>query len=171
MRKSLPKYLSVVVSLLFVFPFLADAVEFGVFNGSPDALDAYVGKGQWVVVKIWAHDCNVCNEEAHEYVAFHNKHKATDAVMLGISIDGKAKLEKARDFLRRHKIPYTSLLGEPEAVARFYQQKTGSPWIGTPTFIIYDPTGKLVAETAGAVPTTIVEQFITGYTATKKVKK
>lgn len=170
MRKSLRKHLSVVVSLLFVFPFLAGAVEFGTFDGSPDALDAYVGKGQWVVVKIWAHDCYVCNEEAHEYVAFHNKHKGTDAVMLGISVDGKAKAEKAREFLRRHRIPYTSLLGEPETVARFYQRKTGSPWLGTPTFIIYDPTGKLVAETAGAVPTTTVEKFIAGYTASKKVK-
>lgn len=170
MAKSFRNHLLVVISLLFMFPHFAGAVEFGNFDGSDSALDAYIGKGKWVIVKIWARDCHVCNTEAHEYVAFHNKHKDSDAVVLGISIDGKAKLKKAKKFLRRHNIPYTSLIGEPAAVGGFYQRKTGSPWIGTPTFIIYSPSGKLVAETAGAIPTTLIEQFMGEYTASKQTK-
>jgi len=37
---------------------------------------------------------------------------------------------------------------------------TGEFWIGTPTFFIYDPTGKLRASQAGAVPVDIIESFI-----------
>jgi len=171
MAKSIRTHLLVVISLLLVFPIGATAVEFGAFNGKQNALENYIGKGKWVVVKIWAHDCHVCNTEAEAYVDFHNRHKDSDAVMLGISMDGKVKLKKANAFLRRHEIPYTSLLGEPEAVAGYYQQKTGSPWIGTPTFMIFSPSGKLVAETAGAIPPTLIEQFMSEYTAGQQAKR
>lgn len=170
MATSFRNHLLVAGLLFFIYPHFAGAVEFGRFDGSDSALDAYIGKGKWVVVKIWAHDCSVCNTEAHEYVAFHNKHKDSDAVVLGISIDGQAKFEEAKKFLRRHKIPYTSLIGEPAAVAEFYQRKTGSPWIGTPTFIIYSPSGTLVAETVGAIPTTLIEQFMVEYAASRQRK-
>ena len=170
MTKILQSQLLTLMLSLLVFSSVASAVEFGKFDGSNGALDAYTGKGKWVVLKIWAHDCHVCNTEAHEYVEFHKKHKDKDAVMLGLSIDGEKNIKKARKFMRRHKIPYTTLLGEPGAVAGYYQSRTGSPWIGTPTFMIFSPTGKLVAETAGAVPTTLVEQFIAEYSS-KHVKK
>jgi len=171
MTRILQKQLLALIIILLTFPAAVSAVEFADFDGSNGALNAYTGKGKWVVVKIWAHDCHVCNQEAHEYVAFHKKHKDKDAVMLGISIDGKKNLKKAKKFMRRHKISYTTLLGEPEAVTGYYQNKTGSPWIGTPTFMIFNPSGKLVAETAGAVPTTLVESFIIEYAVSKQAKK
>lgn len=147
---------------LLAFPGMAGAVDFAHFDGSSGALDTYTGKGKWVVLKIWVHDCHVCNKEAHEYVAFHNKHKDKDAVMLGLSMDGKKNIKEAGKFMRRHKIPYTTLLGEPEAVINYYQRSTGSAWIGTPTFMIFNPSGTLVAETAGAIPAISIEKFIAG---------
>lgn len=171
MIKILKNQLLAMMVILLAFPIAVGAVEFSDFDGSSGALDAYTGNGKWVVLKIWAHDCHICNQEASEYVAFHNKHKDKDAVMLGLSLDGKKNLKKAKKFMRRHKIPYTTLLGEPEAVASYYQNKTGSPWLGTPTFMIFDPAGKLVAETAGAVPTSLIENFITENSIGKSAKK
>ena len=159
------------VIILLAFSNAASAVDLAEFDGSSGALDAYTGKGKWVVLKIWAYDCYVCNKEAHEYVAFHKKHKDKDAVMLGLSMDGKKNIKNAKEFMRRHKIQYTTLLGEPEAVAGYYQNKTGSPWIGTPTFMIFNPSGKLVAETVGAVPTTLIEQFIAESSTGKQAKQ
>lgn len=171
MARILKNKLLAIVIILLSFPNAVGAVEFSEFDGSNGALDAYTGKGKWVVLKIWAHDCSVCNQEAHEYVAFHGKHKDKDAVMLGLSMDGKKNYKKAQQFMRRHKISYTTLLGEPEMVASYYQNKTGSPWIGTPTFMVFNPSGKLVAETAGAVPTALIEQFIAEYATGKQVKQ
>lgn len=161
----------VMLVVLLTFSNVVGAVDLAEFDGSSGALDAYTGKGKWVVLKIWAHDCYVCNKEAHEYVAFHKKHKDKDAVMLGLSMDGKKKLKKAKAFMQRHKIQYTTLLGEPEVVAGYYQNKTGSPWIGTPTFMIFDPSGKLAAESVGAVPTALIEQFIAQYATSKQAKQ
>ena len=171
MIKILRNQLLAMIVVLMAFPNAVGAVDFANFDASNGALDAYTGKGQWVILEIWAHDCHVCNETAHEYVAFHNKHKDKDVLMLGLSMDGKKNLKKAKKYMRRHEIPYTNLLGEPEVVTGYYQNRTGSPWIGTPAFMIFDPSGELVAETAGAVPTTLIEQFIAEYMAGKQVKK
>lgn len=156
--------------LMFAFSVTAGSVELSNFDGSKNAFSKYIGNGKWVVLKIWAHDCHVCNKEAHEYVAFHNKHKDKDAIMLGLSIDGKKNMDKAKDFMRRHKIPYRTFLGEPEIVANYYQNSTGSPWLGTPTFMIFDPSGKLVAESAGAVPIAVIEKFIAESVVSNSVK-
>jgi peroxiredoxin len=151
------------LGLLFIAVTQAASVQLIPFDGSPDGLKAYTGKGKWVIAMIWAYDCHVCNQEAHEYVAFHEKHKDKDAVVLGISMDGQKHMKQAQKFMERHDIPFTTLIGEPESVAGLYEQMTGRTWIGTPTFIIFHPSGKLVAEQAGAVPTELLENFISNY--------
>ncbi len=77
-------------------------------NGS-DAFDEFTGKGQWVIVKFWASDCHVCNQEAHQYVDFHEFHKDNDVVILGVSLDGSNK-NAAKEFIRRHQVSYPNLI-------------------------------------------------------------
>ena len=160
MNNKLLKRIPLALAILFITVTQAAGVQLTSFDGSPDGLKAYTGKGKWVIAMIWAHDCHVCNQEAHEYVAFHNKHKDKDAVMLGISMDGQEQTKQAQNFVNKHNIPFTTLIGEPEKIAGLYEQMT---WIGTPTFIIFHPSGKLVAEQAGAVPTELLENFISNY--------
>ncbi|KPK09886.1 MAG: hypothetical protein AMJ68_10740 [Acidithiobacillales bacterium SG8_45] len=164
--KSVPfKSITMVLGLLFFAVTQAASVQLTPFDGNPDTLKSYTGKGKWVIAMIWAHDCHVCNQEAGEYVSFHDKHKDKDAVVLGISMDGQKQLKQAQKFMDRHAIPFTTLIGEPEMVAGLYEQMTGRAWVGTPTFIIFEPSGKLVAEQAGAVPTELLENFISSYKA------
>ncbi|MDH3713080.1 MAG: TlpA family protein disulfide reductase [Gammaproteobacteria bacterium] len=129
------------------------------FNPGPAALDEFIGKGQWVIVKIWASDCEICNREAHQYVDFHEFHKDTDGVMLGISLDGQDRAA-ALDFIERHEIPYPNLITDYATGMEWYTGVTGRQWIGTPTFLVYDPAGTLRAQQVGAVPTQLIEQFI-----------
>lgn len=130
------------------------------FDGKGDAIGNYAGKGKWLVVMVWASDCQVCNQEIHQYTAFHQKHATEDAVVLGVSIDGEEKKNDAKDFLSRHKVNFPSLIGEPEMVAEMYQNLTGSQWIGTPTFLVYNPKGEILGAQVGAVPPEIIESFI-----------
>ena len=130
------------------------------FEGNPGAISNYTGNGKWLVVMIWASDCHICNHEAHQYVDFHFAHSDDDASVLGISIDGKAKKKDAEAFIKRHHVTFPNLIGEPLTVARMFYELTGSSWIGTPTFLIYDPKGELVAQQVGAVPTELIEDFI-----------
>lgn len=130
------------------------------FTGQLHQLNEYTGKGKWTVVMIWAHDCHNCNDEAHQYVAFHKKHKDSDAEVIGISLDGLNKQKKAEAFVSRHNLNFDNLIGEPIEVAGIYEDLTGVEFFGTPTFLIYNPVGELRAQQAGAVPATIIEQFI-----------
>ncbi|MDH3452379.1 MAG: TlpA family protein disulfide reductase [Gammaproteobacteria bacterium] len=138
-------------------PALGEALQ--EFRSGPAALGEFTGKGKWVVLKIWVSDCEICNQEAHQYVDFHEFHRDTDAVMLGLSLDGDDRAA-ALDFIERHEIPYPNLLTDYATGAGWYTSVTDRPWIGTPTFLVYDPSGTLRAQQVGAVPTSLIEQFI-----------
>lgn len=129
-------------------------------NGVADTIDAHRVDGQWLVVMIWASDCEVCDREIESYQAFHDRHRGATASVLGISLDGGTKLDDALQFVAGHKIRFANLIGEPETVVDYYQKLTGSRWIGTPTFLFFGPDGEIRAKQVGAVPPELVEEFI-----------
>jgi len=135
------------------------------FNGNDKDISDFTGDGKWRVVMIWASDCHVCNQEAHEYIRFHEQHQNKDARVLGISMDGKAKENEAKQFIARHKITFPNLIGEPEDVAMHYMKLTGSEWVGTATSVIYTPKGELVVKQEGAVPVDLIEGFMKSWQA------
>jgi len=130
------------------------------FSGNARLLEDFTGKGKWTIVMFWAHDCHVCNQEAHQYVDFHNRHKNKDAQVLGISLDGKAHKSDAEAFLKRHKVNFPGLIGEPDLVAGLFEELTDATWRGTPTFLVYNPKGELRAQQVGAVPVKLIEAFM-----------
>ncbi|MGD8999046.1 MAG: TlpA disulfide reductase family protein [Granulosicoccaceae bacterium] len=137
---------------------LAAAAGLSSLDGKPDSLDNYIGKNKWTVVMVWASDCHVCNTEAHEYVAFQSRRP--DIQMLGLTLDGEANKAAALEFVKEHKLNFPNLIGEPETIAGLYYELTGNFFMGTPTFLIYTPQGKLTAADVGAIPVEIIEDFI-----------
>ncbi len=129
-------------------------------DGTPASISGYAGKGQWLVVMIWGAHCTVCNAEVEKYVDFYHAHKDKDATVLGISMDGKQRLGEAKKFVSRHHVDFPNLIGEPEAVTQMFTNLTGATWVGTPSFMIYDPKGKLVVQQVGAPPVEQIESFI-----------
>jgi len=134
-------------------------------DGQAHSIDDYTGHGKWLVVMIWASDCSVCNADAHHYVDFYNAHHDKDISVLGVSMDGWAGRAAAKDFIRRHHVTFPNLVGEPTAVAQLFQNLTGQSWVGTPSFLIYDPSGTLRVQQAGAVPVDLIEQYIKTHSA------
>ena len=130
------------------------------FDGKPQAIKDYAGHGKWLVVMMWASDCHVCNVEAEQYIQFHEKNKTKNAHVLGISLDGQVKKAEAKQFIKRHHVTFQNLIGEPQDVAQWFVELTGADWVGTPTFLIYNPKGELVIQQAGAVPVNLIEEFI-----------
>lgn len=129
-------------------------------DGNNRVLSDYTGKGKWTVVMLWVSDCHVCNQEASEYDAFHDKHKEVDARMLGISMDGIEGRKDAMAFIKRNDVGFPNLIGDPQTVASLYIGLTGGDWVGTPTFLVFSPSGELKAAQPGAVPVSLIEEFI-----------
>ena len=152
-------FLVVMSSLLMANASYAASVLYD-FSGKPASIDEFSGHGKWLVVMFWSSDCYVCNKEAHQYVDFHFAHSDEDASVLGISLDGVKNKVLAKSFIKKHKINFPNLIGEPEAIADMFTQLTGVLWAGTPTFLIYSPKGKLMIQQIGAVPSELIEQYM-----------
>lgn len=159
MNKTL-KILIILLTVLISEGILAGEIKLTDFNGSSSSISDYAGKGKWLVVMLWASDCTVCNREAHNYVDFHQQHQEKDAQVLGISLDGEAKKPEAQTFIKRHKVNFPNLIGESMSVAQMYRERTGNDWIGTPSFMVFNPKGELLGAQAGAVPVSVIESFI-----------
>lgn len=152
--------LSVVLSvcLLPVSPAFAKApsVVLKDFTGRDRNVNEYIGKGKWTVVAFWAHDCPICRQEIHHMVFFHDAHRKKDATVLGVSVDGWANRKKAQLFIDNQALNFPNLIADPDAIARF----GAGTLVGTPTFYIYRPDGRLAGKNVGPLTQDDVEAFI-----------
>jgi len=140
------------------------------FKNNPKTIKDFTGKGKWLLVMFWASDCHICNKEAHQYVDFHFTHSDNDATVLGISIDGQARFKEAEKFIKKHSIDFPNLIGEPEVVTAIYSEYSNSRWVGTPSFLLFNPQGEVLAAQVGAIPPEIIEDFIEKNTQKPKQK-
>lgn len=130
------------------------------FSDKSVQFEEYIKSTQWTVVMFWASDCHICNVEAHQFVKLHRDYKDKNIRVLGISVDGKAKKAAAEEFIKIHNINFPNLIGEPEVVAGIYKQYTNETWIGTPTFVIFSPSGQVMAQRPGMLPPELIVSFI-----------
>ena len=137
---------------------LASGLDFTLkdMQGRDRHLREFIGQGKWTVVAVWESSCSICNQEIHQMAFFHDAHKNKDAIVLGISIDGQAGRQQALGFIKEHGLSFTNLLAELPQI----QQFGGGPFMGTPTFYIYSPKGRLRAYQAGSVTQQQVEQYM-----------
>lgn len=130
------------------------------FKNTPKTIEDFTANGKWLLVMFWASDCHICNKEAHQYVDFHFTHSDKDATVLGISADGKSRFKDAEKFIKRHSVDFPNLIGEPEDVAAIYAKHSNSRWVGTPSFLLFNPKGEVMAAQVGAVPPEVIEDFM-----------
>jgi len=130
------------------------------FSDKPVQFEDYITAKQWTVVMFWASDCHVCNVEANQFVKLHTKYHEKNIRVLGISVDGKRKKAAAQEFINIHNINFPNLIGELATITRLYKHYTGETWVGTPTFMVFSPEGKVMAQRAGMLPPELIVGFI-----------
>ena len=144
---------------LCFWTFLATAVmadpvnEFSLpdLSGKQHTLAPYQGK--WIIINYWATNCAPCLQEIPELEAFHNRHKDTDAVVLGVNYED-IKLSWLKDFVASVKMTYPVLLTKPDTVTPF------GPIMMLPTTIIVAPDGRLMGQQRGAVTAEMLDKYI-----------
>jgi len=135
-------------------------MTFNDFSGKTRHLSEHVGAGKWTVVMLWSHNCSICRRETPALTQFHLKHRASDAQVIGVSIDGHKNKSKAQAFMQQTGMGFPSYIGELVLLAADFYQITGEAFRGTPSFLLFNPSGELMGMQAGPVRVEALEKFI-----------
>ena len=135
------------------------AYAFTDLDGKPDSINDHIGKDKWTIVEVWSSDCPACRMHMPEMVEFDGKLK--NARILGISLDGQRGKGDAEDFIAEFGMKFPTILTNSIEMNIWMEQSIGESLRGTPTFILFDPKGMLVAAQPGFVAVSSLEQFIT----------
>ena len=133
---------------------------FGDFEGHTTTVEQYFNGEHWLVVVIWSVMCPICQKELPAYADLAERQKSGIFTVLGLSIDGNVGFGDAWALLEELSDDFESLIGEADEVAEFYLAHSGQPFQGTPSIMIFNPSGILVAFQAGPVPVDSIEEFI-----------
>lgn len=137
------------LAILLLFAALAMAagpdVRLKDFDGKDRNANEFIGQGKWVVVAIWSSDCPICRRDIYHMTFFHDEHRKSDAVVLGLSIDGYADREKAQGFVNDQSLNFPNLIGEWTDAARLGP----GDFVGTPTYYFFSPEGKYMTQRIG----------------------
>ncbi len=135
------------------------ASAFTDMEGKKDSLMNHIGKDKWTIVEVWESNCPACRMHMPEMVKFDGKLK--NARIVGISLDGQKGIDAAEEFIMEYDIKFPTILTNYVEMNIWMQQSIGESLVGTPTFILFDPEGKLVAAQPGVVAVESLEAFIT----------
>ena len=127
-------------------------------TGKPDKILNHVGKGKWTIVEVWESNCPACRMHMPEMVKFDGKLK--NARILSVSLDSQNNIDAAEDFIAEFDMKFPTILSNFIEMNIWMQQSIGESLVGTPTFILFDHEGKLVAAQPGIVSTESLEKFI-----------
>lgn len=129
-------------------------------DDSEHKLSEYIGQGKWVVLNIWGTRCPPCREEMPELVRFHDEHKDSDAIVVGIAIDfpsyGYAKQDEVSSFADDYLIDFPILLSDSNITSKLGLGRLE----GLPTTYLFNPKGDIVGMQVGGITQQILEEFI-----------
>ena len=152
------RFLTALLAAFTALLLSTSASAFTDLKGEKIAMEKQLGNGKWSIVEIWGSDCHACREHMPSMVKFDGKLK--NARIIGITLDGQEGIDDAKAFVKEYGIKFKNIVSNPIEVNAWMQKTVGEGLIGTPTFILFDAKGKLVAAQPGKVSTDSLETFI-----------
>lgn len=156
----------------WVFTFLlssSNAFAFTGLDGKTDLITNHIGKDKWTIVEVWETNCPACRKHMPEMVKFDGKLK--NARLLGVSLDSKNSMDEVEEFIAEYDIKFPTIVTNYVEMNIWMQKSIGESLMGTPTFILFDPEGKLVAAQPGIVSVASLEKFILDNSKSPQVQK
>lgn len=124
--------------------------------GNPSELNTHVGKGKWLVVKVWRSDCGICMSTMHETNSA--RYTIPNTEIVGVSLDGDARV--ANRALSRVRVGFKNLVSNAREFNHYIKRSTRRNIVGYPTYMIYAPNGKLKAMQTGDVKPSELRRYI-----------
>lgn len=155
----LPQLLVITVAFIFLS---TSAFAFTDLKGEKVEIEKQLGDGKWSIVELWGSDCHACRQHMPAMVEFDGKlkDKLKNARIVGITLDGQKGIADAKSFIKDFDIKFKTIVSNPIEVNAWMQEVVGEGLVGTPTFILFNPEGKVVAAQPGMVPVASLETFI-----------
>lgn len=149
------KRLLFVICLMFSHSLLAMQVDLHLtdIEGKQFKLSDY--RGKWIVLNYWATWCPPCLEEIPELVHFHETHKESNGVVIGIDMETLPP-EVLGQFVEDNFMTYPIV---PMSAGKVTFDNVSN----FPTTYLIDPDGKVVVKHVGAVTSDAIEAFISSY--------
>lgn len=129
-------------------------------DGNSAAIDHHVGKGQWSLVVIWASSCHICASEIPRYGAYYASAPDPKFSIIGVALDGYARKGAIVETMARWNMGFPSLVAERPALTWTGGEMRKVSLYGTPTFMLFDPSGGLKKLNLGPVWISQLEAFI-----------
>lgn len=138
----------------------ASVAEQGLYSpdGASTTLDAHLVGGDWMVVMLWATNCSICVTEFPKFSRLHEEGHGRR--VLGIALDGANNGAAVDAFYARTGAKFPTLLADLSVYRGSYRTITGEELKGTPTFMLYNPEGRLVGLNLGPMRVEALERFI-----------
>lgn len=108
-------------------------------NGKPVSLSDYVGKGNYVLVDMWASWCGPCKREIPNLAKLHNLYKDKGLTVLGIYVWDK--IENLAPAMEAEKITWPQIIDSNETATKLYGVK------GIPCIMLIGPDGTILDRT------------------------
>lgn len=153
--------LGLVVGLL-VLPLVTSAggVTVHTLDGKTGGLGDHLDKTRWNVVMVYTTYCQICRRQYPLISEFHSKHAGTDAVVLGISLDGNDKRDAVIAYRDKMAHTFPSVIADAGQFGELYERATGEAFTGTPTYLVFDNKGGLHAYLDGPITLAALESFL-----------
>ena len=138
----------------------ASDFEVRTLAGETVPLSHYFEPGKWTMVMMWTTYCGTCRAQYPVVSEFHDRHKDKGAKVVGLSLDGWGEAEKVRNYVANGKMSFDSAIADVDRLLTAYLAITEEAFTGTPTYLLFDPSGDLVAHVPGTITVSDVEAFI-----------
>ena len=158
---------SLLINIIGMLLLSSSALAFTEFDGKKTTIEEQIGQGKWTIAEVWASWCHACMEHMPEMVEFNGK--MDNVRILGINIDGQKDKPKALAAIEEHNIPFKNIVSNSIEINAWMELNANEGLIGTPTFMIFDPDGKLVGLQPGQLSAKAMERFINSRTEETKV--
>lgn len=105
--------------------------------------------GQWTLIQLWALDCVVCEKQKPALSKMNEDYN--ELTVLGLSLDGLSNAVDVRARIAGKRLSFDNYIAELNSVRSQLQSSFDSEYVATPTYILFSPTGKIIAVQPGPI--------------------
>jgi len=135
-------------------------------GGDSSKLNSEVAEGDWSLVMLWAHDCIPCEKQKPMIDTFYRQNNKRGLSVIGLSTDETTLRSKAAATYKKTKTSFPNFYFNGKNFQKEFQQLSGRRFLGTPTYMVFSPEGKLTDVHTGAITQAMLNKAFS-----KKLKK